>query len=336
MVPRLSSVDATTHLSGPIPRSRARGAPRGRPRTTGWAPTRLSLGELVKSTLVLALLVAAAAPPALAASSSDPATLVEAEHAFAHDAARLGTRAAFLRWLAPSAVVFEPAPVNARRWYAARQAPRGVLAWEPEVAVLSDAGDLGWTSGPWQWRADSTGRAPDATGSYVTLWRRQADGSLLAVFDAGTSHEAPRGAAAAPELRRLSATHAGLSPLAQRNALWRADAEYAKRAAQDGVAAAFAASAAPDARVLREGHAPVVGRDAARDSLARWHDRPALMSLAQFVSDSGDLGYTYGAFVERRGSETDSSYYLHVWHRSSARVWELALDLLHPAPPARK
>jgi len=290
----------------------------------------------VRRTLTFVLLLAAAAGAARAAAIADPAALIDAEHAFAHDAARLGTREAFVRWLAPSAVVFQPGPVNGRKWYAARPASKGLLAWEPEVAILSDAGDLGWTSGPWTWRADSTKRAPDATGTYVTLWKRQADGSLKAVLDVGTSHDAPGVASGPPRMLRLEAAPSQRGALAQRNALWKADAEYARVAGASGVAAAFAGSAGAEARVLRENLPPVVGRDAARDSLARWHDRAALMSLAQFVSDSGDLGYTYGTFVVRDGARSDSSYYVHIWQHGAARSWELALEILHPVPPARK
>lgn len=72
-----------------------------------------------------------------------PEALVEAEHAFARDVAAHGVRDGFLAWLAPTGVVFAPGPVNARKFYTARPAGPSRLAWEPAVAVMSGAGDLG-------------------------------------------------------------------------------------------------------------------------------------------------------------------------------------------------
>jgi hypothetical protein len=60
------------------------------------------------------------------------------------------------------------------------------------------------------------------------------------------------------------------------------------------------------------------------------------MSLAQYVGDRGDLGYTYGTLVEAGAAGADSSYYLHIWQREGGQPWRLALELLQPLPPARK
>ena len=130
-----------------------------------------------RSTWALVLVALAAAGTALAATPTGPDALIAAEHAFAHDAATHSVREAFLAWLSPTAVVFQPRPVNGRKAYAAAKPNRARLAWEPVVAVMSGAGDLGWTTGPWEWRSDSTHAEPQATGEFVTLWRRQPDGT---------------------------------------------------------------------------------------------------------------------------------------------------------------
>jgi len=59
------------------------------------------------------------------------------------------------------------------------------LTWGPDQVVVSAAGDLGWTSG----RYVSTSAGPDGPvqteGRYLTIWRRQADGSLQVDLDTG-------------------------------------------------------------------------------------------------------------------------------------------------------
>ena len=262
---------------------------------------------------------------------SGPAALVAAEQAFAHDVAVHGVRAGFLAHLAPTAVVFAPGPVNARKLYKARAANAARLTWEPSVAVMSGAGDLGWTTGPWEWRRDSTQVAPGATGSFVTLWRRQPDGSLEAVLDMGVSH-APSQKPALIETRTLGATAGRRGALWQRHALWKADADFARIAGGQGLAAAIASAAAPQVRWLRDQAPVVVGKDAVRDSAAAHRTQGRMMSLAQFAGDGGDLGYTYGTFIEGNATAPDSSYYLHIWERAAGQPWQLVLELFAPVP----
>ncbi len=284
--------------------------------------------------LIALAALAAAAACAGRALAAGPEALVASEHAFAQDCATTSVRDGFLKWLAPTGVVFSPGPVNARKFYEARQPSPTRLAWQPAVAVMSAEGDLGWTTGPWQWRKDSTVVAPQATGSFVTLWKRQSDQSYRAVLDIGVSHapmpEAPL------EARTLVAVGGNRGSLAQRKALWKADADYCRLATREGLAAALGAAAAPGVRWLRDGAQPVIGHDAARDSAATAHPQGRMMSLAQFVSDTGDLGYTYGTLVEGAAAAPDSSYFLHIWERTPGQPWALVLELFSPVPKPTK
>ena len=132
-------------------------------------------------------------------------------------------------------------------------------------------------------------------------------------------------------LRTLAGTRRTRGPLSDRHAMWKADAEYARITATQGHAAAFAGVATEDARLMREGCFPVTGRDAARDTLAAHAAAEQLMSTAQFIADSGDLGYTFGTLVARSGARADSCYYVHIWHRETGRPWQLAVEMVKPA-----
>ena len=290
----------------------------------------------MKRLLSIATIIGLAALPAwrsAAAPGAGPEALVEAERAFAQAADAGTVRDAFLAYLAPTAVVFQNGPVNARKLYQSLKPGHARLAWQPAFAVMSGAGDLGWTTGPWQWRRDSSRTAPDATGEYTTLWRRQPDGTLKAVLDMGIEHDAPPAGTPVPVpvLRTLSGTRTTRGPLAARGVMWKADADYARVAATQGHAAAFAAVATADARLLRQGAFPVIGREPVRDTLAAHPGTEHFMSTAQFIADSGDLGYTYGTLIARSAAGADSSYYLHIWQREGARPWQLAFELVKPA-----
>lgn len=275
------------------------------------------------------LAAAPAAPPT-------PDTLVEHERAFARDAESRGVRAAFLTWLAPHSVVFRPGPVDGRKAYEAAQAGPAVLAWTPAFAAISRDGELGWTTGPWTWRANKEA-APAAWGEYLSVWKRQEDGRYLAVLDAGISHAPPAEASGEPvHVAPAELPRTGRGPLDRRRTLWKADADFGALAKQGGVAVALERHAADGIVLLREGLARVTGRAAACDTVRAREGSARLMSLAQFLSESGDLGYTYGSFVTGDDAAPDSAYYVHVWHRGTTRPWELVVELVQPVPKPAK
>ena len=61
------------------------------------------------------------------------------------------------------------------------------LTWEPKRSEVSSSGDLGYTEGAYERTAiGPDGNALKAHGTYVTIWRRHADGTWKAVLDIGT------------------------------------------------------------------------------------------------------------------------------------------------------
>jgi len=60
------------------------------------------------------------------------------------------------------------------------------LTWEPQRAEIATSGDLGYTIGRYESRKrTSSGEAVVRTGSYVTIWRWQADGQWKVAVDIG-------------------------------------------------------------------------------------------------------------------------------------------------------
>jgi ketosteroid isomerase-like protein len=61
------------------------------------------------------------------------------------------------------------------------------LRWVPDQADVSSDGTLGYTWGRWtMWVKDSAGSHQAAQGRYLTVWRKQGDGSWKMEADLGT------------------------------------------------------------------------------------------------------------------------------------------------------
>ena len=286
--------------------------------------------------LMCALPAVLLAAPRLTAADADPpaAAIVTAERAFAAQVRATGVRDGFLDWLAPASVVFRPGPVSGIKTYE-KQKPgwTGLLAWTPTHAAISADGKLGWSTGPWTWSRDSTQKKPDAHGDYMSVWRMQSDGSWKAVLDCGVSHPAPaRDTPAVTYSAPVPGANLGSKPLATRQSLYQADAGFAKLAGTSGVSDAIAHYGTDDIIVLREGDQRVTGKGAAHDAIASREDKARMVSNAQSVAGSGDMGYTYGTFVTGSPADPDSAWYVHVWHRGAAASWKLACQVVMPVP----
>lgn len=62
------------------------------------------------------------------------------------------------------------------------------LMWKPDKAEVLPQGEVGYTVGHWERRVtDATGQTSVTHGNYLTVWRKQADGSWKVVFDAGST-----------------------------------------------------------------------------------------------------------------------------------------------------
>jgi ketosteroid isomerase-like protein len=98
-----------------------------------------------------------------------------------------GAAAAFAAYVAPEGIVLAEYP--ARRGIAAVEAqfsaapPGSRLTWKPGMADVAASGDLGYTVGTYELRSPG---GLIRTGKYMTIWKKQPDGSWKFVADGGT------------------------------------------------------------------------------------------------------------------------------------------------------
>ncbi len=61
------------------------------------------------------------------------------------------------------------------------------LSWTPTKGEVIGAGDVGYTIGRSIYRSKVGGRVTERRGEYLTVWKKQSDGSWQAIFDTGST-----------------------------------------------------------------------------------------------------------------------------------------------------
>lgn len=277
--------------------------------------------KLAAASLAAAAMASCAhVPPADA-----PASLAAAESAFAAHSVREDMRAAFLAHFAADGLIVRDGWVPAVAWLAARPAPDLALDWRPVHVEVAASGELGLSTGPWRMARPRARDAPPAYGQFVSVWKRDAEGTWKVAADIGIAHAAP----SLWDAPLVARTVAGAADPPQ--GLEAAEARFARLSLEQGAGAAHAAFAAADVRMYREGHAPALGRPAALALAGA--DREHLEWRAERLerARSGDLGYALGSF-RPPGALRPSGHYLRVWRRE-AGGWRLALDVVNALGP---
>lgn len=271
--------------------------------------------------------------------------MVDTERAFAKMSEEQGTRAAFMAFIADDGILFRPTAVKGKQWMTEHPLPpsdkRSLLSWYPAIAGIARAGDLGYSTGPWEFKSDIDDAKPVAWGHFLTVWKKQADGQWKFAIDLGISHPQPEQAQAPWELPKnykAPKSHKG-SSTSNSEALLGRDREFSQASVKHGARAAFADYTTPEVRVYRDDKFPLVGQDLAPAELPSASKVWAWEPAAGDVSSSDDLGYTYGTYKITASEPVpkliESGNYLRIWKKDGGR-WKVIFDLTNPIPPEAK
>jgi len=126
----------------------------------------------------------------------DPTALIATDLAFSRMSVEKGLNAAFIFYADDRVVKVRDGnfpitgKVNMVRAYMARPDTGMVLRWKPVTADVGAANDLGYTFGEWELYL----KAKDTTmyGNYISIWKKQQDGTWKYVLDAGSDTPKPR------------------------------------------------------------------------------------------------------------------------------------------------
>ena len=250
-------------------------------------------------------------------------SLARAEAAFAAQSVREDMRTAFLAHFAPDGVFVRTGWVNAREYLSGRPAPGVVLDWRPTYVLAAGSGDLGLSTGPWKATSkERPGEAP-AVGEFVSVWRRDGGGPWQVLVDLGVSHQDPGTWQRPLHVERIAAAATPATTFAQ------AEAGFASASATKGLQAAYAAYASGAMRVLRQGNAPFVGRDAPLAPFVSSSERLQWTIERGETSRAGDFAYARGRYAVASAPARTVGDYLRVW-RVEGREWRIILDVTSP------
>ena len=286
--------------------------------------------------LVVSLAFTASARGAETSGEDALPSLVQAEKNFAQTSVEKSMRDAFLANLADDGIVFNPAPVNGKELYQKRPASDAQLTWQPIFADVARAGDMGYTTGPWEFKKNKGDEKPVAYGQFLSVWKKQADGKWKVVLDGGIDHPAPVNKQPPVEIvPNELASKDQINLKTARRALAAAQTEFDAASAKDA-GAALIDSSAPNIRVFRNGRFSAVGRDAAQLMIGYDHGKLKAKAAGGGISRSGDLAYSYGEYTNERLDGVEHGYFVTIWRMSVGGDWQLVVDVRKHDPPAEK
>ena len=290
----------------------------------------LGRSRRARAALVLAVL-AVAAPllawakpvpspqPAPVAPSAAVQQIDDAERAFAQAVAQSGIAAGFRQFAAPDAVMFLPDPVPAGPELAGARWP-GELLWRAQYVGVASSGDLAFSAGPSLLR----GAGRPSGGFYLTVWKRQPDGSWKFVVD----HAADMPPAVWSALARpLVTMETEPPPGAPSNEGMREADSDLNMGLPKGAPAAFSERLDDQVILVRADRPVAQGR---KHALALVADSPPLLeasTLGGSRSTDGSFGYTYGRARWSGPAGPRLGYYVRVW-RATPQGWRLLADEL--------
>ena len=134
-------------------------------------------------------------------SQSDPQELMDVDLQFAQVASEKGISQAFYQYADQKAIILsqgqfplkgpEEIKENWQTVVSSFNSPPQ-LSWNPTKAEIARSGDLGYTFGTYEFTVlDSLDNTSISHGNYVTVWKKQDDGSWKYVLDGGAATPAP-------------------------------------------------------------------------------------------------------------------------------------------------
>jgi ketosteroid isomerase-like protein len=267
-----------------------------------------------------------------ASAQGDLRKLYDTEKAFERAAGEKGVRQAFIEFLAPDGIMFRPNPVNGREFWKNRAETPAALFWNPNFVDVSSNGALGYTTGNSIFRPKGKDDPDAYYGEYVTMWQRQPDGKYLASLDLGISHDKP----ATIETEWKSPADSGKELNEKKISAADVSRAFFETAMQQSLSKAYKTFLADDARLLREGKQPILGRQNALAQFKNDKSRIFFAKRSVFVG-AADMAYISNSYTisDKAGKQIEKGNFLQIWKMRGGK-WQIVLDVFVPIPEDKK
>jgi ketosteroid isomerase-like protein len=236
-------------------------------------------------------------------------------------------RQAFLANLGKESLLFTQGKVvdGLAKW---TQIPAGkaLLDWWPIYADVSVAGDLGYTTGPFQFFQNKNDTSPIGIGFYSTVWRKGSDGIWKVVTDLGISTATLP--ASSDEVASPKNSGEKSDPGAMMNELQSLESEYTNLL-NESFKSFHSEYLAEEFRIHRPQKNPVTS-SIELPTLEEKH-KFVFKNVGLQISASGDLALAYGE-VKVQVDQSDpakitSINYIRVWKKMGGQ-WKIVLDVI--------
>jgi ketosteroid isomerase-like protein len=257
--------------------------------------------------------------------------IFDTEKAFERAVAEKGINQGFIDFLAPDGLVFVPNATNGREFWKNRPKSPASLTWNPTFIDVSSNGALAYSTGNGIYRPKGKDDTAASYSEYATIWQRQPDGSYLAALDMGISHEQPN-----TETKWTSPSDSGKELNEKKYSAADASTVFFETVTKQGLNTAYKAFLADDARLLREGKMPIVGKQNALNELK--NDRSKIFfTKRSFFVGAADMAYISNSYTvrDRDGKTTGTGNFLQVW-KLRGEKWQIVFDVFAPNPPEKK
>ena len=127
----------------------------------------------------------------------------------------------------------------------------------------------------------------------------------------------------------LSCTKAGKNNAS--GELLQADRDFSAMSVKEGMFSAFLSYIADDGVILLDNSLPSKGKESLRERFAGKSDSSFVLSwdpLYEKISESGELGYTYGIHTNlvKATGDISKGTYITVWQKQTDGSWKFVLD----------
>ncbi len=228
-------------------------------------------------------------------------TIWNEELAFAKMAKEVGTKPAFLHFLATDAIIFDEngAKIGLDSWK--NNNFTGRLEWQPKFLKISSEKDIAYTVGHYQYFSE--GAQPIGRGIFVSIWQKQADNNWKVKLDIGSGFLGEQTPKLVDQKIQLSKKYSLNDTSSIKAAILTSDYLLSTNLNKGRKVDAFTT----DCQFIQNQGIKASGF------------RP----IDAIVSQSQDLAFVYGQI-----ELPTKTNYLRIWERQNRKTWKVVLELI--------
>jgi ketosteroid isomerase-like protein len=244
-----------------------------------------------------------------------------------------GFRSANLVYAADSSFCFRPRLMNARQWAEGLKVQDSSysITWYPSFIDMSEAGDLGYATGPFDNVSTIPGDSAANHGQFVTVWKRQPDGSLKFIMDFGSGPLSKKEWVQKEPLYYpvvSGSTNYGKTNIQKnKNEVLRLEQDLSLACQTIGDFAAYQKFASEDIRFFYQRQFYARGLQQVKQRLEKQTGSHSFKVLDLNVAESGDLAHVYGTLEFLENGKIIQGYYMRIWKKQPSGGWTVVVQV---------